>query len=108
MCFDDKTHLLGILKDVFGYTELRSGQDEVLKAVMAGEDVLAVMPTGAGKSMCYQLPALAREGLTIVRADFRRLGRRAAAAALFVPGAIIEPKRLPVPRGPQDRSVGHR
>ncbi len=58
--------ILGILKEVFGYESLRPGQDQVIDAVMAGEDVLAVMPTGAGKSMCYQLPALARAGLAII------------------------------------------
>ena len=52
---------------MFGFTALRPGQDEVVAAVLAGEDVLAVMPTGAGKSLCYQLPrALLRAGLTVV------------------------------------------
>ncbi|MFN3688285.1 DNA helicase RecQ [Salinarimonas sp.] len=58
--------LLAVLKDVFGFTALRPGQAEVVEAVMAGTDVLAVMPTGAGKSLCYQLPALMREGLALV------------------------------------------
>lgn len=58
--------LLSVLKDVFGFTALRPGQAEVVDAVMAGTDVLAVMPTGAGKSLCYQLPALMREGLALV------------------------------------------
>ncbi|MBV9221619.1 MAG: DEAD/DEAH box helicase, partial [Methylobacteriaceae bacterium] len=46
-----------ILKSVFGYDDFRPGQEEVIAAVLAGENVLAVMPTGSGKSMCYQLPA---------------------------------------------------
>jgi len=58
--------VLEVLKRVFGYDGLRPGQDEVIGAVLAGEDVLAVMPTGAGKSMCYQLPALVRDGLVVV------------------------------------------
>jgi ATP-dependent DNA helicase RecQ len=54
------------LRSVFGYGEFRPGQAEVVSAVLAGEDVFAVMPTGSGKSMCYQLPAVADGGLTIV------------------------------------------
>ena len=46
------------LHDTFGFAELRPGQDEVVAAVLSGDDVLAVMPTGAGKSLCYQLPAI--------------------------------------------------
>ena len=55
-----------ILQDVFGYTDFRPGQETVVDSLMAGEHVLAVMPTGAGKSLCYQVPALARGGLAIV------------------------------------------
>jgi ATP-dependent DNA helicase RecQ len=51
---------------VFGFGSFLPGHQEILEAVFAGEDVLAVMPTGSGKSLCYQLPAVARRGLTIV------------------------------------------
>jgi ATP-dependent DNA helicase RecQ len=54
------------LKTTFGYDDFRSGQREVIEAVLARRDVLAVMPTGSGKSMCYQLPALVEGGLTVV------------------------------------------
>ena len=54
------------LRSVFGYHDFRPGQEEVIGAVLDGEDVLAVMPTGSGKSMCYQLPALVDGGLTVV------------------------------------------
>jgi len=54
------------LRDVFGLEEFRAGQREVIDEVLAGRDVLCVMPTGAGKSLCYQLPAVMLKGLTIV------------------------------------------
>ncbi len=55
-----------VLKEVFGFEALRPGQDEVVAAIMSGRDALAIMPTGKGKSLCYQLPALCRAGLTVV------------------------------------------
>jgi ATP-dependent DNA helicase RecQ len=54
------------LKKHFGYDEFRSLQEEIVKDALAGRDVFALMPTGGGKSLCFQLPALLREGLTIV------------------------------------------
>jgi len=62
----DIPDLTAHLKRVFGFTSLRPGQQEVLDAVFAGQDVLAVMPTGSGKSLCFQLPAVAQGGLTVV------------------------------------------
>ena len=55
-----------ILRRVFGFPAFRPGQREIVDAVIAGRDVLAIMPTGGGKSLCYQLPALARPGVTLV------------------------------------------
>ncbi|MDR1956486.1 MAG: DNA helicase RecQ [Treponema sp.] len=55
-----------ILKTYFGFTQFRRGQEEVITALLSGRDVLAVMPTGAGKSLCYQVPALMLKGLTLV------------------------------------------
>lgn len=55
-----------ILEDVFGYQEFRDGQQEVIDAAVAGHDSLVIMPTGGGKSLCYQIPALVRDGLTLV------------------------------------------
>ena len=54
------------LKRYFGYDSFRPGQEEIVSRLLAGQDVLAVMPTGAGKSICYQVPALLRAGITIV------------------------------------------
>jgi ATP-dependent DNA helicase RecQ len=54
------------LQKTFGFAAFRPGQDEIIGAVLDGRDVLAVMPTGGGKSLCYQLPALLRDGLTVV------------------------------------------
>ena len=55
-----------ILKKVFGYDSFRPGQEQIVSRLLAGQDVLAVMPTGAGKSICYQVPALLLPGITIV------------------------------------------
>ncbi len=55
-----------VLKSVFGYTTFRSGQEAVIQALFDGHNVLSVMPTGSGKSLCYQIPALVLNGLTIV------------------------------------------
>ena len=55
-----------ILSSVFGFPDFRPGQAEVVEAVTGGRDVLAIMPTGGGKSLCYQLPALCRDGVTVV------------------------------------------
>ncbi|MCL3881669.1 DNA helicase RecQ [Marivita sp. GX14005] len=55
-----------ILRDVFGFDSFRPGQAEIVDAVAQGENVLAIMPTGGGKSLCFQLPALVRHGVTVV------------------------------------------
>jgi ATP-dependent DNA helicase RecQ len=56
----------GILQSLFGFPDFRPGQDEIIGAVLNGENVLAITPTGSGKSLCYQLPAVVRGGLTVV------------------------------------------
>ena len=55
-----------LLRDVFGFDDFRPGQEEIVNAVTAGENTLAIMPTGGGKSLCFQLPALMRDGVTVV------------------------------------------
>ena len=54
------------LKQYFGYDSLRTGQEELINGILSGHDVLGIMPTGAGKSLCYQLPALMFKGITLV------------------------------------------
>ncbi|WP_334159889.1 DNA helicase RecQ, partial [Muricomes intestini] len=55
-----------VLKEVFGYTFFREGQEELIEGTLQGRDVLGIMPTGAGKSICYQVPALLFEGISII------------------------------------------
>lgn len=62
----DNAQPLKILRSVFGYERFRSPQDEVIATLMAGNDALVLMPTGGGKSLCYQIPAIARSGTGIV------------------------------------------
>ena len=55
-----------VLQKYFGYTEFRTGQEELIDGILAGRDVLGIMPTGSGKSLCYQVPGLLLEGVTLV------------------------------------------
>ena len=55
-----------ILKHYFGYDTFRDGQEKLIRAILEGRDVLGIMPTGAGKSLCYQIPALMMGGITLV------------------------------------------
>ena len=57
---------LGLLKEYFGHDSFRKGQEGVIDAILSGRDVMGIMPTGAGKSVCYQIPALMSEGIAIV------------------------------------------
>jgi len=91
-----ETHRL--LREVFGFDAFRPGQEEIVAAVAAGRDVLAVMPTGGGKSLCYQLPALCRDGLTLVisplialmRDQVRSLRELGVSAAALTSGNTAE------------------
>ena len=62
----EENQKLAALKSYFGYDSFREGQEQIIDAILTGRDVMAVMPTGAGKSICYQLPALMSEGVSIV------------------------------------------
>ncbi len=61
-----KDRALEKLREVFGYDSFRPLQAGIIEAALAGRDVFALLPTGGGKSLCYQLPALLRDGLTVV------------------------------------------
>src|SRR5438874_10110188 len=63
---DPQARALHLLETVFGFPGFRGAQEEIVAHLAAGGDALVVMPTGGGKSLCYQLPALLREGTTLV------------------------------------------
>ncbi len=80
-----------LLHSVFGFNAFRPGQEEIVRAVLEGENVLTVMPTGSGKSLCYQLPAIVRPGLTLVISPLIALMRdqvRALTAAGVSAGSL--------------------
>ena len=80
-----------LLSEVFGFEAFRPGQAEIVEAVTGGQDTLAIMPTGGGKSLCFQLPALCRDGLTVVISPLIALMRdqvRALQAAGVAAGAL--------------------
>ncbi|MFQ8431079.1 DNA helicase RecQ [Amaricoccus sp. W119] len=84
----DARRLLG---EIFGFPDFRPGQEEIVTAIEAGADVLAIMPTGGGKSLLYQLPALTRPGVTVVVSPLIALMRdqvRALRSAGVVAGAL--------------------
>ena len=78
-----------ILKEVFGFDAFRPGQEQVVDALLNGRDVLTVMPTGSGKSLCFQVPALMRSGLTVVVSPLVAL-MRDQVAALRLAGVAAE------------------
>ena len=55
-----------ILKTYFGYDNFRAGQEEIIDRILSGRDALAIMPTGAGKSICYQVPAMMLLGILLI------------------------------------------
>ena len=62
----EENSALATLRKYFGYESFRPGQAELINAILEGRDVLGVMPTGSGKSVCYQIPSLLLHGITIV------------------------------------------
>ena len=89
--------LQNALKTYFGYSHFREGQEEIVSALLSGRDVAAVMPTGAGKSLCFQLPALMLAGVTLVISPLISLMRdqvaslvQAGIPAAFLNSALTE------------------
>ena len=62
----DEKSLYDLLKNVFGFDQFKGNQKEIIKRILAGQNTFVLMPTGGGKSLCYQLPALISSGTTIV------------------------------------------
>ena len=91
-----------ILKKVFGYDSFRPGQEDIVRRLLDGQDVLAVMPTGAGKSICYQVPALLLPGITIVVSPLVSLMKdqvgalvQAGVAAAFLNNSLTDNQKAP-------------
>ncbi len=93
----------GLLSHFFGYSQFRPGQEALIDGVLAGRDVFGIMPTGGGKSMCYQIPALLLPGVTIVVSPLISLMRDQVLAlkAAGVPAAYINSTLT----GPQMQAV---
>jgi ATP-dependent DNA helicase RecQ len=98
-----------VLKDVFGFENFRSGQSEVITHILSGSDSLVLMPTGGGKSLCYQIPALVLPGLTIVVSPLISLMRDQVDAlvasgvkATFINSSLDREDLVEIYRGLQD------
>ena len=96
-----------ILKKVFGYDSFRPGQEDIVRRLLDGQDVLAVMPTGAGKSICYQVPALLLPGITIVVSPLVSLMKdqvgalvQAGVAAAFLNNSLTDNQKALMPAAP--------
>src|SRR6202166_5321048 len=95
--------LQAALKRIFGFDRFRTGQEAVVRDALAGRDVLALMPTGGGKSLCFQLPALLQSGVTLVVSplialmqDQVRMLRDHDIAASFI-NSTLEPAEVSPP-----------
>ena len=84
-------HQETLLRDVFGFSKFRPGQKEIVEVVAGGDNVLAIMPTGGGKSLCFQLPALLRDGVAAFSAAVSR-----RQLVLYVVVAEVFAGRLPL------------
>ena len=101
-----------VLNDVFGYSEFRGHQQEIIAAAMAGQDTLVLQPTGGGKSLCYQIPALLGDGVTLVVSPLIALMQDQVAAleqlgvdAAFLNSTLTSARQRQVFEGLQDRRL---
>ena len=92
--FEDK---LEILRRYYGYDSFRDGQAELIDALLCGRDAFGIMPTGGGKSLCYQIPALMMEGITLVVSPLISLMKDQVAALkhMGVPAAYVNTSLTP-------------
>jgi ATP-dependent DNA helicase RecQ len=103
---DSKLVTLEVLRSRFGFPSFRAGQQQVIEALLAGRSALAVFPTGAGKSLCYQLPALLLDGVTVVVSPLIALMKDQND---FLAGQGVDAARLDSSLGPDDlRSASDR
>lgn len=98
-----------VLREVFGYDSFRPGQEQVIQACLDGQDSLVLMPTGGGKSLCYQVPALLLPGLTLVVSPLISLMKdqvdalhASGVSAAYLTSALTRPEQLNVLAGVQD------
>ena len=101
-----------LLKRTFGYDSFRPQQREIIETSLSGRDVLALLPTGGGKSLCFQLPALARPGLTVVVSPLIALMKdqvdalqASGIAATFLNSSLGEAEARRRLRGPARRRI---
>ena len=96
---------LDVLRTVFGYDAFRGQQAEIIDTVVAGGDVLVLMPTGAGKSLCYQVPALVRPGTGVVVSPLIALMQDQVDALRLRCGKPLAPVHMPLGVGEEFRGV---
>ena len=98
---------LSVLKEYFGHDSFREGQDRITDSLLGGRDVLGIMPTGAGKSICYQVPALMFDGITIVVSPLISLMKDQVSALVQVGRRRRIHKQLTDPRAVSESAAKH-
>ena len=99
-CMTPEADLLTPLRRYWGYSSFRPLQEQIVRSLLAGHDTCVVMPTGGGKSLCYQLPALVAERTTVVISPLIALMQDQAAqlAQMGIPAAVINSHQSPTER----------